>query len=272
MNRIGIIAGGGLLPLEIGKNLLKKNYEIHFFCIKNFANIKLYTNFKKKEIKLNSFSNILKELKSHKIDYIIFAGKILRPSINEIKFDLQTISLIKSFFLESKGDDQLLKTISVFFAKKGFPLYDWKKNCKEMFSNDDNLSIIKPSGNAIKNLNKGLHIFKTTGYADIGQSLIIQNQLLLGIECIEGTDELIKRTAKYKKNGDKGILLKLSKYNQHNELDLPAIGFKTVKNIKKFNYEGIYIEKNKCLILEKEKVVKFCNENKLFLSTINKID
>ena len=64
---------------------------------------------------------------------------------------------------------------------------------------------------------------------DIGQSLIIQNQLILGLECIEGTDELIKRCNNYKKKGDKGILLKLSKYFQHTQLDLPTIGLSDFK-------------------------------------------
>ena len=100
--------------------------------------------------------------------------------------------------------------------------------------------------------------------------MIIQNQLILGIECIEGTNELIERSHNYKRLDDKGILLKLSKYNQHNELDLPTIGLETVINIKKFNYEGLFIEKNNCIILEKKKVINFCNQNNIFLSTVNK--
>ena len=42
-------------------------------------------------------------------------------------------------------------------------------------------------------MKKGLKIFEIIGKADIGQSLIIQNELVLGVECIEGTDQLIKR-------------------------------------------------------------------------------
>ena len=56
------------------------------------------------------------------------AGKIERPSMRDLKFDFTTINLIKDYLLESKGDDQLLKTISNFFSKKGFPIFDWKSN------------------------------------------------------------------------------------------------------------------------------------------------
>ena len=272
MDRIGIIAGGGILPLLIGKNLISKNYSISFFCIKNFVNVNDYKKYDFSEVDIRSFASILSSLKSKNIDKIVMVGKVSRPSIKDIKFDLNTLSLIKDFFLESKGDDQLLKVISIFFKKKGYPLFDWKSVCQDLFASCDHLTILKPSQIAYKNLKKGLDIFKIIGKADLGQSIIIQNQLILGVESIEGTDELIKRCADYKRKQDRGILLKLSKYNQHNVLDLPAIGIKTLLNIKHYLYEGLFIEKNECIILEKEKIINFCNENNLFLSTIKKID
>ena len=34
MSKIGIISGGGKLPILIGNNLTKKNYDVIFFVIK----------------------------------------------------------------------------------------------------------------------------------------------------------------------------------------------------------------------------------------------
>ena len=53
------------------------------------------------------------------INKIILTGNILRPSINDIKFDIHSLSLIKKFILEPKGDDKLLRIISNFFFDKG---------------------------------------------------------------------------------------------------------------------------------------------------------
>ena len=272
MDRIGIIAGEGVLPLLIGKNLISNNYSINFFCIKNLTNLIEYKDYDVTEITITSFTDILNSLKLKKINKIIMVGNVPRPSIQDIKFDLKTLSLIKDFFLESRGDDKLLKIISVFFEKNGYPLFDWKNVCQDLFSSKDHLSKFKPSKKAYENLKKGLGVFKIIGNADLGQSIILQNQLVLGIECIEGTDELIKRCANYKRKEDNGILLKLSKYNQHNVLDLPTIGINTLINLKNYSYEGLFVEKNKCIILEKQKLINYCNENNLFLSTINKLD
>ena len=79
---------------------------------------------------------------------------------------------------------------------------------------------------------------------------------------------LIKRCANYKRKGENGILLKLIKYKQDKRLDLPTIGIKTIKLLKKYNYEGIFIQKKYCIIIEKDKVIKFANKNNIFIAGI----
>ena len=270
VSKIGIFAGGGKLPMIIGKNLIDSRYEVVFFCIDKFANLKLYKKYNFEKVSISSLSKILYLLKKHSIQKIIMAGHVKRPSVKDIKFDLNTLKLIKNFALDSKGDDKLLTSISIFFKNAGFPMFDWKNKCKNIFATEKFLSVKKPSKESLLNKDKGINFFNKIGKTDLTQSLIIQNKIILGIEAAEGTDELIKRCFKYKKKGDGGILLKLSKYNQDTNLDIPVIGLKTVQKIKKYNYEGIFLEKNKCIIIDKEKVINFCNINKLFLSCISK--
>ncbi len=270
MTKIGILAGGGKLPISIGKSLLYSNYDVVFFGIKNFCNPELYEDYVFENISINSLSKILQNLKDHKVEKIIMAGYITRPSIKDIDFDLNALKLIKNFTLDSKGDDRLLSTISIFFENNGFPILDWKKECKNLFINEEYLTLKKPSKEANSNSKKGLNTFEMIGRADISQSIIIQNNIILGIEAAEGTDELIKRCYKYKKKGDKGILLKLSKYNQNSNIDIPVIGLETVKNLSEYDYEGVFLEKSKCIIIDKDKVIEFCNSNHIFIASVVK--
>ncbi len=127
---------------------------------------------------------------------------------------------------------------------------------------------IKPSKKAILNLKKAKSIYQIYKKLDVGQSMIVQNQLVLGLEAIEGTDELLKRCKEYKRKEDNGVLFKFSKQNQSNLLDIPLIGLNTIKNLKKYNYDGVYLQKNKCLILDKKQIINFANENNLFISSV----
>ena len=103
MIRIGIIAGGGELPLLVGKNLIKKNFSVTFFVIKEFFNENFYSNYQTVKIHLNSLKEILNHFNKHKIEKIILLGKVNRPSLKAIKFDIDTFKFIKNncFFINT---------------------------------------------------------------------------------------------------------------------------------------------------------------------------
>ena len=252
------------------KDLIQEKYNVIFFCIEKFCDFKLYKDYNFEIISINSLTKILKDLKKNNIEKIIMVGKVKRPSIKDINFDFNALKLIKNFALDSKGDDKLLSTISIFFENNGFPILDWRDKCHDLFIDRKLFNNKKPSKESISNRNKGLDTFKLIGKADISQSLIIQNNIVLGIEAAEGTDELIRRCSKYKNRGDKGILIKLSKYNQHSNLDIPVIGVETVKKLKAYDYEGVFLERNKCMIIDKEKVIEYSNANNIFIASVDK--
>ena len=166
----------------------------------------------------------------------------------------------------------LLVSVKKYFLDNGFDYFDWKEHCPELFANNDDLTKLKPTKKAKDNLKKALSIFKSFGEIDVGQSMIIQNQIVLGLEAVEGTDNLMIRCKEYKKSGDRGVLVKFSKYNQSNILDIPTIGENTIKLLKDCDYEGLYLENNKCLIINKEKTIALADQYKIFISTCNKIE
>ena len=267
MNKIGIIAGDGNLPLYIGKSLLSKNFEVIFLSL-NQKNNRIYNNHKIINIDILSVKKILKVLNNYNIKNVIFAGSIKRPGIKDLGFDIPTFVLAKRLLLEKKGDNNLLVSLKKYFESKGYTFFNWKIYCKELFSTELNLTKNQPSKKAILNLNKAKTIYQIYKKLDVGQSMVVQNQLVLGLEAIEGTDELLKRCSEHKRKGDNGILLKFSKQNQSNLIDIPLIGLNTIKNLKKYNFDGVFLQKNKCLILDKKKIIDFANKNNLFISSV----
>ena len=272
MNNIGIIAGGGRLPLIIGETLINKKFNVIFFVIEEFYNDKSYKNFNIRIINLFSAKKIIKLLKSNNINNIIMAGNINRPSLTDLSFDYQTFKLAKDLLLKKTGDNDLLVSIKKFFIENGFCYFNWRDYCPELFANNDYLTTVKPTYMARQNLVKALSVFKIFGKLDIGQSIIIQNKIVIGLEAIEGTDILISRCKNLKKNGDKGILVKFSKYKQSKILDIPTIGQQTIKLLIKNDYEGVYLEKNNCIIIDKQKTIDLANNNNIFISTCDKIE
>ena len=102
--------------------------------------------------------------------------------------------------------------------------------------------------------------------------MIVQNKIVLGLEAVEVTDNLMIRCKDYKKSGDKGVLVKFSKYNKSNILDIPTIGENTIRLWKDCDYEGLCLEKNKWLIIDNEKTIDIADQYIIFISTGNKIE
>ncbi len=268
MNKIGLISGDGNLPMYIGKTLAKKNFDITYFLLNSIKDKRIYENEKCININIISIKKIINLLKKNNINKIIFAGSIKRPSLKDFGFDIETIKIAKNLLLEKKGDNNLLISIKTYLENNGFSFFDWTSHCPELFSIENNLTKTTPSNQAHSNLKKAKSIYQNFKKIDVGQSLIIQNQLVLGLEAIEGTDNLIERCSNYKRKGDKGILFKFTKKNQSELIDIPLVGLDTIKNLKKFNYEGLFLEKYKCLIIDKNHVIDYANKNKIFISTV----
>jgi len=96
----------------------------------------------------------------------------------------------------------------------------------------------------------------------------VQQGLVLGVEGIEGTDELIRRCAGYKRKGSGGVLVKLRKPQQDMRIDLPTIGVNTIENIHNSGLAGVAVHAGNALIMDENKVIERANEYGVFIKGI----
>ena len=92
-----------------------------------------------------------------------------------------------------------------------FEILNIKEYLLNYFPSHGNITKIKPTKIASSDIRIGKTILDNLSPMDVGQAIIIQQGDVLGIEAVEGTDNLIKRTKKFIKNGEKPTLIKLKK-------------------------------------------------------------
>ena len=118
----------------------------------------------------------------------------------------------------------------------------------------------------MKDIERGIKLLKEVSKLDIGQALIIQNGLILGVEAAEGTNDLIKRCGIIRqKNDSEPILVKICKPNQDKRIDLPCIGDKTIEYMHDYGIKGIALESGLCLLLNKEQTLELANKYGIFI-------
>ena len=271
-NRIAVISGEGNLPNQIIKELILNNIDPIAFFPKNF-NLSLPNNVKKIAFDLYNLENLIYELKSRAVKYLIFAGKITRYNDFETSNNLKTIDLMTDYKIDLQNtDDKLLRSVGDFFEKQGFEILSVQNILPNFFLEKGVPSKRKPSIQDRKDIEKAINIHNLMSEADIGQSIVVVNGLCIGLETLPGTDAMIEFVKNFKRKNNffkklsGGILFKCLKKNQDIRFDFPVIGEDTLLNIKKAELNGLALVENKLITLNKEKLIKIANKLDLFIS------
>ena len=165
------------------------------------------------------------------------------------------------------SDNAILTSVIKFFENEGFTILPSETVADDLVMPLGNLTKkIVITNSAKKDIKQGLQILRGISAYDVGQALVIQNGLVLGVEAAEGTDQLIKRCINIaQESGDQPILVKICKPHQDTRVDLPCIGPNTVVEMHKSGIQGIAIEAGKALILEKYKTIAEAEELGVFV-------
>jgi hypothetical protein len=107
------------------------------------------------------------------------------------------------------------------------------------------------------------------GSLDIGQAVIVQEGIVLGVEAVEGTDELINRCAGLKRQGRGGVLVKTSKPRQDENFDLPTIGPNTVSLCAEAGLAGIAVQAHYSLLIDPQEIADIANKRGMFVMGID---
>ena len=268
ITKVVILGGGGDLPKIIAKHFISNKILFHTIGFEN----NLFNNYLKRYphtiINFGKIVTHLKKLRTKGYDKLILVGGLNRPNVREIRPDFNSIKLFPSFVKKilQGGDNNLLSFANSKLEKMGFMILNIIEILPNLFPGKGNISKKKISKLLLNDAIKAKAILDCNSKFDIGQSLIIQQGTIIGIESVEGTDGLIKRSKKYiKSNGSNAILVKFSKISQDSRVDLPTIGLTTVKNCLNSKIGGIVYQSKKTIFIDKKKILEFCNTNNIFL-------
>jgi DUF1009 family protein len=262
--KLAIIAGEGDLVLSIIESCKTQNINFFLIGIKEF-----YKNLAFPPdvfLSLNNIGNIFSTLSKANIKYIIFIGKVNKPSLLRLRPSVITIYYILLILLHYfKGDNALLSKIYNIFIRKGFKVLDVRKLLKKNIANDKNNNYKKFKKKiTLDQITYYFNIAKRNGSLDRGQSVIVDKNQILLREDRKGTDNLILRYKLLNKSDNFSLLVKICKPNQNIYFDLPTIGPKTINNIFLSGIKGIIVEKKNSLIVNPDETFKLINKYNLF--------
>lgn len=262
---LGVIAGLGRLPLQIINRCQAEGRPCFVLAIAEGVHKEVLDAAPHAFIRLGAIGEGLQHLRSVGAKQIVFAGAVERPSFFKLKPDATGAKMMArlgaSLF---SGDDALLSSIIKLFEEEGFEVIQPHTIIGDMMAPKGILGKHKPDDRAEQDIARGIAIAHALGKHDIGQSLIIENGYVLGVEAAEGTAALIQRCASLQRDG-RAILIKAKKPEQELRADLPTIGADTVKAMMEAGMLGIAVEAGHTQLIDEPEMTTIANAAGMFI-------
>ena len=257
--KIGIIAGGGQLPLLFAKAASQGGLEIFAAAHEGETDNELANLVNGLQwVRLGQLGRIIKFFKQQGVDKTVMVGSITKTNIfRDIRPDLKGLGLWNK--INVKQDDAILRAVAEGLAKEGIEVVASTRYLPELLFPKGVLTKKKPTMAQQDDIRFGWQMARAVGNLDIGQCVVVRNQTVLAVEAIEGTDAAIKRGGMLGK--EKTVIIKLRKPNQDFRFDLPAVGITTIDSLLEAKAAVLAVEAQHALLFDRQTVVQLANKS-----------
>ena len=264
--KLGIIAGGGDLPAQLVLWCREHQRPHYVLAIADNADERFFNDDAScQRLRIGQAGTGFKLFKEQRVKDVVLIGTIKRPTFAELVPDMRTAAFFTKIGLKALGDDGILRALVKEIESEGMRVVGIQEVVPELLVKEGVLTKKKPDKEDEEDIRRGVEVAETLGKLDVGQSVVIQQGLVLAVEGIEGTDKLILRSDEYKRKGKAPILVKLRKPGQDMRVDLPTIGVNTVENAHKCGFKGIAVHAGNALIVDETKVIALADKYKMFI-------
>lgn len=221
-------------------------------------------------IRLGAAGRAVDILREQDVDEVVMAGRVVRPSLVSLRPDWRAARFLMKLGRKGLGDDGLLRGIVQEFEEGGIRVIGPDDILTDLKHREGTLGTAAPDASASQDIARGMEILLALSAADVGQAVVVQDGIVLGVEAVEGTDALLSRCAGLRREGPGGVLVKMCKSGQETRVDMPTIGPETVRGAAAAGLRGIAVEADGVLILDRDETVRVADAAGLFLHVFAK--
>lgn len=254
MERIGLLAGIGALPVEIARAAKELGYEVYAVALLPDTDQRLrdYAD-DYQEIHVMKVGKILKYLQKNDIHQVTMIGKVTK----EVLFAKKTLPDLKAMQilmkLPNRKDDTIMLAIVEELRKIDVETFDQTELIRRLMPGKGVLTKRQPTAEELKDMEFGFQMAKEIGRMDVGQTVVVKDMAVMALEAIEGTDACILRGGKLAGGG--AVVAKVAKPEQDNRFDVPTVGLKTMQMMVDVQARALVIEAGATLLVEKAEVI-----------------
>ncbi|GAB4232945.1 MAG: UDP-2,3-diacylglucosamine diphosphatase LpxI [Acidobacteriota bacterium] len=272
---VGIIAGNGPLPVETAREALRQGRPVVIAAILEEADPVLdqlaaeYPGRLTVEwLGVGQLGKLLKLFHRHHVGEAVMVGQVRHVRIfaprsrahwSDLRRlpDLKTLRLLRK--LPSRNTAAILEAFIGVLEQDGLRVLDSTTYLRHWLADSGPLTRRGLTEEERKDIEYGLPVAREIARLDVGQSIVVRDQVVVAVEAMEGTDAAVRRAAELAR-GARLTLIKVSRPNQDFRYDVPVVGPRTLEVCRECGVTAICVEAGRTLLVEKESFLRHSDE------------
>ena len=254
MNKLGLIAGNGVFPLEVARAAQSRGTKIVAVAHLNESDRTLDSVVEHVTwIKVGELQKIIDVFKSAGVEQAAMAGGISRARLKDsFAPDARALKMLAG--IGRFSDDAVLRGVAREVESEGIRMIDPVPMIEHWLARTGIEVGSEPTPAQIRDLDLAFAVARRLGRYDIGQTVAVRDGMVAAVEALEGTDAAIRRAAALLGAGL--VVAKAAKPGQDLRFDRPAIGPDTIELMAEIGAAIVAVEAGLALILERDRTLE----------------
>jgi len=253
---VGILCGGGLLPLRVAESLHAAGARVVAIGIEGEAEpaiAEVASEYHRTGLaKLNSWVKILHKAGATEM---LMCGSIRKGRMFGSKIallpDWRSVKLWYNN-MATKGDHTILGAIVGEFEKEGIRVRTVPECCPDLMAPAGCLTRREPSRAQWADIRFAWPIIKQIAALQVGQCIVVKEQAVIAVEGIDGTDATLERGGTLARKD--AVAVKVAKDGHDDRFDIPSIGPDTVDTLQRTNIAVLAVEAGRTILLDGDEI------------------
>ena len=266
MEKLGIIAGAGELPVLLARAAVVHERQPVIIQItksdtQRFTGItcELHT------YGVGQIQKITRTLLNSGVKEVVIIGKVeknilLRP----FQIDTTTIKILVQNRREKPT--AIVNAALNHLESAGLTILPQDRYLHHLLPKPGVLTTRQPTASQWADIELGISTARQIANMDIGQTVVVQNQIVLAMEAIEGTDATIQRGGNL---GRKGVIVAKAAAENHDfRIDVPTVGMQTLEVLHQVKADVLAVEARRTFVMDADALVQQADQWKIAIVAV----
>jgi len=251
--RLGLIAGRGVYPLLLAQSARDQGVaHVHAVAFSRETDPGIRDVADSVDwVRMGQLERLLDVLAGADVKHAVMAGQLRPRHLFHTRLDARTRELLRS--LTVRNAQTIFRAVADELQAIGIELLPAHSFMASHMAGHGLLTRRTPTPREQADIDLGLSVARATSMLDIGQTVVVKEGTVIAVEAFEGTDPTLKRAGRLAGPGT--VVVKVAKSGHDMRFDIPVIGTRTVRTLRRVRASALAVEAGRCILLEREKVI-----------------